>query len=443
MYKNIVFIMSRDMSPFPDFPIPSSWPTFLPQPKVREYLNNYSKEFHLENHIKFNHKVTQLKPFKEGWEVSYEKEGLLDKLYVDHVIVANGHNSCPIMPKFKGMDRFKGSIIHSTMYHDPSEFVGKRVVVVGSGTTSCDIASEMSYVAKEVIISSRSGAYIFPRLTGAGKPVDLSLNRFLTWLIPSWLSNYLASNFILIPGTGWLKPKKLSLFEKSPAASAMMLERLASGSVLTEPGIDCFLEDAKSIRFTNGDIISDIDTVILATGYQLHFPFFTEKEVHKYVLGEQPSEKSSLENGPLWLHEGIFPPHYPSIAFLGLVFTLDSAMILSDVQIRYITSVWTDRVKLPKKAAMDSLLVKKKEHLPATQRSIWEPNQNYLNDLAKICGFFPSFWSIVREHHSLSLAWKSWFSPRWPANFRLVGFGKWTGASNVIEQQYNDSSKSK
>ena len=50
----------------------------------------------------------------------------------DAVMICNGHFSDKVMPDFPGMEKFKGSIIHSGDYRTFHPYIGKRVVVIGS-----------------------------------------------------------------------------------------------------------------------------------------------------------------------------------------------------------------------------------------------------------------------------------------------------------------------
>ena len=62
------------------------------------------------------------------------------------LLVANGHHWDPQWPSFEGMDVFEGAQLHSHHYlgDDPAFFAGKRVVVLGMGNSSMDIAVEAS-----------------------------------------------------------------------------------------------------------------------------------------------------------------------------------------------------------------------------------------------------------------------------------------------------------
>lgn len=53
----------------------------------------------------------------------------------DAVMVASGHHWNPRMPKFKGEEVFKGTVMHSHSYKDSTGFEGKNAMVVGIGNS--------------------------------------------------------------------------------------------------------------------------------------------------------------------------------------------------------------------------------------------------------------------------------------------------------------------
>jgi trimethylamine monooxygenase len=75
----------------------------------------------------------------------------------DHVVVATGHFSTPNMPYFDGLERFPGRVMHSHDFRDAVEFVGKRLLVVGSSYSAEDIATQCyKYGCKSVTFSYRT-----------------------------------------------------------------------------------------------------------------------------------------------------------------------------------------------------------------------------------------------------------------------------------------------
>ena len=65
-----------------------------------------------------------------------------------------------MFPTFhSGLKLFKGKCFHSREYKEPGIFKGKRVLVIGLGNSGCDIATELSRTAKQVLFLRYSGNY--------------------------------------------------------------------------------------------------------------------------------------------------------------------------------------------------------------------------------------------------------------------------------------------
>lgn len=67
----------------------------------------------------------------------------------DCVFLCTGHHVEPYKPAFKGLDSFKGKVIHSHSYKDHVGYEDKRVVIVGIGNSGGDIAVELSRIASQ------------------------------------------------------------------------------------------------------------------------------------------------------------------------------------------------------------------------------------------------------------------------------------------------------
>lgn len=61
------------------------------------------------------------------------------------------HNRDPVYPDIKGLNLFKGNIIHSHNYRVPEVFTAKSVAVIGGGPSGIDITWDMSKFASKVI----------------------------------------------------------------------------------------------------------------------------------------------------------------------------------------------------------------------------------------------------------------------------------------------------
>lgn len=75
----------------------------------------------------------------------------------DSVILAIGHNSVPNFPTgeeewWPNQNRFEGRLMHSKDYKHGGAFEDKICVVVGSGNSAVDVASDLGRVAKKVAV---------------------------------------------------------------------------------------------------------------------------------------------------------------------------------------------------------------------------------------------------------------------------------------------------
>ena len=83
-----------------------------------------------------------------------------------------------------GVDKFKGRVMHAKEYRDFRGIEGKRVFLLGIGNSALDIAVELAKIAKEVVISTRRGTWIFNRIAQRGLPYDVVYQtRLYNWLM--------------------------------------------------------------------------------------------------------------------------------------------------------------------------------------------------------------------------------------------------------------------
>uniref|UniRef100_A0A915MAQ1 Flavin-containing monooxygenase n=1 Tax=Meloidogyne javanica TaxID=6303 RepID=A0A915MAQ1_MELJA len=164
-------------------PPPPEWPNFMHHSYVQKYLEMYAKHFDLIKHIYFNTEVIEVRRIEEDdqdrfkkWSVSLSNG--ITKIY-SAVLICTGHHCEPRIPnQINGLTTFKGRVLHSKHYRDYKGFENKRVMLVGIGNSSLDIAVELAGIAKnkssiKVVISTRRGTWLFNRITQKGLPYDV------------------------------------------------------------------------------------------------------------------------------------------------------------------------------------------------------------------------------------------------------------------------------
>lgn len=63
------------------------------------------------------------------------------------------HYSVPNIPQIPGLNKFKGSTMHSHDYRQPEPFEGKTILCLGAGASGIDIAIDLSSVARKIYLA--------------------------------------------------------------------------------------------------------------------------------------------------------------------------------------------------------------------------------------------------------------------------------------------------
>ncbi len=108
---------------------------YAPQPEILKYANHVADRFDLRSDIQFDTRVDRA-AFDENanqWSVTTSDGGNVTTKYV---VLATGCLSNARMPDIKGLADFKGKVYHTGHWpHEPVDFTGQRVGVIGTGST--------------------------------------------------------------------------------------------------------------------------------------------------------------------------------------------------------------------------------------------------------------------------------------------------------------------
>ena len=106
---------------------------YAPQPEILAYANHVADRFDLRRDIRFDTRVTAL-AFDEAekrWNVETDADQCCSARFC---IMAVGCLSAANRPHFDGLDLFEGEVLHTGEWpHEPVDFSGKRVAVIGTG----------------------------------------------------------------------------------------------------------------------------------------------------------------------------------------------------------------------------------------------------------------------------------------------------------------------
>ena len=140
------------------------------QPEILRYLEYVAKRHDLKRNMQFNTKVTSAE-FDEKtnlWTVHTDKG---EPVTARYVIAAVGSLSTYNIPKFKGIEKFKGKWYHTNQFpKNGVDFTGKRVGIVGTGATAVQAIPEIAQQAKHLTVFQRTANYCVPARNGKVDP---------------------------------------------------------------------------------------------------------------------------------------------------------------------------------------------------------------------------------------------------------------------------------
>ncbi|MBZ9895395.1 MULTISPECIES: NAD(P)/FAD-dependent oxidoreductase [unclassified Mesorhizobium] len=147
-----------DHLPYIDFP--RNWPVFSPKDKIGDWLEMYTKVMELNYWSSTEAKSASYDEEKKEWTVVVHRDGKDITLKPKQLVLATGMSGRPNLPKFKGMENFKGDQHHSSKHPGPDQYAGKKVVVIGSNNSAHDICAALWEAGVDVTMVQRSTTHI-------------------------------------------------------------------------------------------------------------------------------------------------------------------------------------------------------------------------------------------------------------------------------------------
>jgi cation diffusion facilitator CzcD-associated flavoprotein CzcO len=307
-YDRLRLNTGRNTSHLPKRPYPKGTPTFPTRDDVVALLERHSRDRGIELRLDTPvERVVRRKPM--GWGV-VTPEGIVDAA---HVVIATGYAHTPFLPDWEGAASFDGDVLHSAAYRNPAPFLGKRVAVIGAGSSGMEIAHDLATGgAAKVWLSVRTPPNIMRRMGPVGIPGDV----FATPLfhLPARLADAIARN-IRKSNFGDLTEFGLPIPEEGSFSRAHRL--LVAPAVVDPEVIDAVRDRSIEVvsaltRFEGSSVLLadgtrlDADAVIAATGYRRgleplvgHLGVLTDAGVPR-VGGDVPAETGLWFLGLRW-----------------------------------------------------------------------------------------------------------------------------------------------
>ncbi|MEQ9005726.1 MAG: NAD(P)/FAD-dependent oxidoreductase [Pseudomonadales bacterium] len=135
---------------------------YATQPEILKYANHVADRFGLRPDIRFDTRVTAAvyDAAARRWRVEVDDGAPVSARYV---IMATGCLSVPNVPKVPGLDPEADNVYHTGRWpHDGVDFTGKRVAVIGTGSSAIQSLPLIARQAATVTVFQRTPNYSVP-----------------------------------------------------------------------------------------------------------------------------------------------------------------------------------------------------------------------------------------------------------------------------------------
>ncbi|WP_031467756.1 flavin-containing monooxygenase [Sciscionella sediminilitoris] len=265
---------------------------FAKGPDIQRYHEDVAREHDVTGHIRLNTEVTGARFENERWHV--ETAGG-DRFEADFLVAATGILHHPRVPDIPGMADFDGPLFHTARWDHRVDPRGKRVAVIGTGSTGVQLTTALQPIAKQFSLFQRTAQWVIPAPTRLPQPAALTaLLRQAPWLNQAIFDASLRASRVLTDIT--LAPGPARTLAQAYARASLRLIRdrrlrakltpdyepfckrqVVSGefhravqrknvSVVTEE-IERIVPEG--IRTADGTV-HEFDVIALATGFQAH-----------------------------------------------------------------------------------------------------------------------------------------------------------------------------
>ncbi|WHY83949.1 NAD(P)/FAD-dependent oxidoreductase [Neobacillus novalis] len=162
-----------------------TWSTSFPrQPELLKYANFVADKLDLRRDIQFNTRIVSAH-FDEKinkWQIQTDDNEVVIAKYF--VTALGSLSSATHMPNIKGLKDFEGEIYHTGKWpHEKVDFKGKRVGVIGTGSSGVQAIPEIAKGAEHLKVFQRSPQWVFPCKDEPPKPKEVQAmkDNFHNW----------------------------------------------------------------------------------------------------------------------------------------------------------------------------------------------------------------------------------------------------------------------
>jgi cyclohexanone monooxygenase len=332
-----------------------------PQPEILEYFERCVDAQGLQPHLRLGTEIRSAR-----WDEHAQRWQLTTASGESHefsvVVSAVGLFTQPVLPDLVEQEPFTGTLMHSSRWDHSVELAGRRVAVLGTGSTASQLIPELAKVAGKVYSVQRSPTWILPkpdrpysqreRWLFAHVPLAKKLHRTRLWLRSEAnisviehgsekTQEFTAIAQRLLENSVADEQLRRKLTPDHPMGCKRLVFSSDYLSALAQPHVEVLSSPARFLRarslVTADGTERDVDVVVCATGYAAA-DYLGEIE----VTGEDGVRLHDVWRDGAHAYLGMAVPGFPNFFMLYGPNTnvgSNSVIFMLEAQARYIVRV--------------------------------------------------------------------------------------------------------
>ncbi|KAK3493419.1 hypothetical protein B0T13DRAFT_51499 [Neurospora crassa] len=149
--------------------------------EIYTYFNDFADKYDLRQYIKTQHQVVGAKWTGSSWNVSIKDltTGQTVNDTCDILVNASGILNNWKWPDIPGLDKYKGTLLHTARWDESVDVKGKTVGLIGNGSSGIQLLPAIQPLAEKITVFMRGPAWVSPWPGLEGRPyTDEEKRRF-------------------------------------------------------------------------------------------------------------------------------------------------------------------------------------------------------------------------------------------------------------------------
>jgi cation diffusion facilitator CzcD-associated flavoprotein CzcO len=282
----------------PYLPLPPNWPAHTPKDKFADWLESYATLMDINVWMSTTFLNGRYDETAQRWAIQIRRgDGSIQTLRPRHFVVAGGMFGAPKIPAIKGLATFEGVWAHSDEFQNGGDFEGKKALVVGAGVSGHELAHDLYEHGADTTLLQRSATYVvtydsyhkfWSTLFTEDMPYTADFADQMTYALPNERVDELNKRLVKLaadadrPLLDKLEDQGFKL-EWGPDGTGIIgahmsgkdayqinigaSELIADGLVHLKHGVEIAEVEGKTVTFTDGSTMDDVELIVFATGY--------------------------------------------------------------------------------------------------------------------------------------------------------------------------------